>query len=67
MSDVIRQLHRDHMNMGWLLRLLDQQIAALDSTSTPDYALLEDVMHYMIHYADEYHHAKEDLLFGRLL
>ncbi len=67
MSDIIRQLHRDHMNMARLLSLLDQQTAVLDSASTPDYALLEDVMHYMVHYADEYHHAKEDLLFERLV
>lgn len=67
MSDVIRELHRDHRNMARLLGLLEHQMAMLDSVSAPDYGLLEDVMHYMVHYADEYHHAKEDLLFDRLV
>lgn len=67
MSTVMHELHRDHSNMARLLALLEQQTSMLDSMNAPDYGLLEDIMHYMVHYADEYHHAKEDLIFDKFV
>ena len=32
-----------------------------------DYQLMKDIMHYMRHYPDLFHHPREDVLFGELV
>ena len=67
MSDVIAALDRDHANMAKLLELLESEILAIEVGKTPDYPLLQDIMRYMTHYPDRFHHPKEDLIFAQVL
>ena len=67
MSQVIAALERDHANIGKLLEILESEILAIEVGKTPDYPLMQDIMHYMAQYSDRFHHPKEDLIFAQLL
>ena len=67
MSDVIRQLHTDHVNIVRLLGILEEQLELFHEGEAPDYVLMLDVMQYMTHYPDLFHHPKEDLIFRKLM
>jgi len=67
MSNVIAALDSDHANIAKLLELIESEILAIEVGKTPDYPLLQDIMRYMTHYPDRYHHPKEDLIFAQLL
>ncbi|MCA1797953.1 MAG: hemerythrin domain-containing protein [Xanthomonadaceae bacterium] len=58
---VLQQLYDDHGNFRRLMALLTEELA-----STADPGVLRGVMNYMVHYADQFHHPLEDLLFARL-
>ncbi len=58
MAHIIQQLQKDHLNVARLLDLLETQIGALHDGETPDYLLMLDVMCYMRHYPDLFHHPK---------
>ena len=66
MADIIQQLQKDHLIAARLLDLLEVQIGTLHDGGTPDYLLMLDVMHYMTHYPDLFHHPREDLVFKKL-
>lgn len=66
MSDIVRQLWRDHRNMRRLLNVLEWQTRLLQTDQLADLALMEDALDYMIRYADDYHHVREDALFDAL-
>ncbi len=66
MADIIQQLQKDHLSAARLLDLLEVQIGTLHDGETSDYHLMLDVMHYMTHYPDLFHHPKEDLVFKKL-
>ncbi len=66
MAHIIQQLQKDHLNVARLLDLLEAQIGTLNHGGTPDYLLMFDVMCYMRHYPDLFHHPKEDLVFEKL-
>ncbi len=67
MSDAIAALNRDHANMAKLLEVLESEILAIEVGKTPDYPLLQDIMHYMTQYPDRFHHPKENLIFAQVL
>ncbi len=67
MSNVIAALDSDHANIAKLLELIESEILAIEVGKTPDYPLLQDIMRYMTHYPDRFHHPKEDLIFAQLL
>ncbi len=67
MSNVIAALDCDHANIAKLLELIESEILAIEVGKTPDYPLLQDIMRYMTHYPDRFHHPKEDLIFAQLL
>ncbi len=66
MSEVIDQLHQDHVNIVKLLDYLESELAKLGGDRTPDFQLMHEIMHYMTSYPDIYHHPREDVIFGRL-
>ncbi|MEE9598540.1 MAG: hemerythrin domain-containing protein [Acidiferrobacterales bacterium] len=66
MAHIIQQLQKDHLNAARLLDLLEAQIGTLHDGETPDYLLMLDMMCYMRHYPDLFHHPKEDLVFEKL-
>ena len=66
MSAQIQTWLEEHRNFGRLLQLLDGEIAAFHAGDRPDYDLMLDVMYYMTHYPDGYHHPLEDAAFAEL-
>lgn len=66
MADIIQQLQKDHLNAARLLDLLEVQIGTLHDGENPDYLLMLDVMRYMTHYPDLFHHPREDVVFKKL-
>jgi hemerythrin-like domain-containing protein len=61
MNDRIATWQAEHANFSRLLDLVDAQIALFHRGERPDYELMLDVMHYMTHYPDRFHHPREDL------
>lgn len=66
MKNLIAQIHRDHVNMARLLKLIESEIEAMASEEPRNLEVLDDTLRYMINYADKIHHAKEDVIFRRL-
>ena len=64
MSTTLTQWHLDHLNFGILLNLLEEQLAQFHEGRTPNYDMILDIMYYMTHYSDAFHHPKEDLAFA---
>lgn len=62
----IDNLQNDHTDFAKLLDLLEAQIGLLHRGERPDYDLMLDILYYMTHYPDRFHHPKEDLAFTRL-
>ncbi len=66
MPSVIDQLQEEHINVTRLLNLLEREINAIRGGKA-NYEIMQDVMHYMTHYPDLFHHPKEDLVFQHLM
>lgn len=67
MTDAVRYWHEEHRRFARLLDFLDAEMTAFHDGGHPDYGLMQDVVHYLQHYADRYHHPREDIAFARLL
>ena len=67
MADEIAKLREEHVNFRKLLDLLEKQLDLFHIGESPDYPLLTDILHYMTHYPDRFHHPKEDIIFARLV
>ena len=63
MLDILEKLHEDHVNTATLLDFLEQQLLRGPSAT---FDTVRDVMHYMTHYPDIFHHPHEDLVFDKL-
>jgi hemerythrin-like domain-containing protein len=63
MTGMLDRLHADHINIARLLDLLDEQCDHLQKCETVDTRLLKDILSYIAHYPDLYHHPTEDLIF----
>lgn len=66
MADSVAAWHAEHMRFATLLDFIEQQMGAFHEGKDPDYALMRDVVYYLHHYADRYHHPREDVAFARL-
>ena len=66
MTDNIARWRAEHGNFAKLLDLLERQLALFRKGDAPNYGLILDVMYYMTHYPDRFHHPKEDLAFARI-
>lgn len=67
MSNLVEQIHQDHVNVSRILDLIEQEVDRARDEQMPDLDLLEDAMRYMINYSDLVHHPKEDAMFEKLL
>jgi hemerythrin-like domain-containing protein len=67
MAEPIAIWHADHARFAHLLDLVERELAAFHTGGRPDYALLLDVVHYLRHYPDRFHHPREDVAFARLV
>jgi hemerythrin-like domain-containing protein len=65
-TDILDEIHEDHINMTKMLDALERQLAAFDAGEDPDYDIVRGVVEYCIGYPELYHHPKEDLVFERL-
>lgn len=63
---VIDALYREHGYILSLLETLEEKAAQLERGKVPDYLLLRDMIDYLLHYPDQYHHPREDLLYAGL-
>ena len=67
MADPIAVWHAEHLRFARLLDFIEQQMTVFHNGEDPDYELLRDVLYYLHHYADQYHHPREDVAFARLV
>lgn len=67
MADPVAVWHAEHMRFASLLDFIEQQMTAFHLGQDPDYDLLRDVVYYLHHYADRYHHPRENVAFARLV
>jgi len=67
MADPVVVWHAEHMRFASLLDFIEQQMSAFHEGKDPDYQLIYDVVFYLHHYADHYHHPREDVAFARLV
>lgn len=63
MATIMAQLHQDHLNMSRLLGVLKHKVAQLKAGERPNYLLVQDVVDYIVDYADHYHHPLEDVIY----
>ena len=67
MTDPVAMWHAEHVRFASLLDFLQHQMASFHEGHDPDYELMRDVLHYLHHYADRYHHPREDEAFRRMV
>jgi len=67
MSNLVEQIHQDHINVSKVLDLIEQEVERARNEEMPDLELLQDAMRYMVNYSDLIHHPKEDSMFDRLV
>ncbi len=66
MTDHFARWRAEHINFAKLLDLLEAQLDRFHKGEAPNYSLMLDVMYYMTHYPDLFHHPKEDLAYARI-
>ena len=67
MVNAIDVWHGEHMRFARLLDFFERQMAAFQLGERPNYELMRDVVHYLHHFADVYHHPRENAVFTRLV
>ncbi|MEH6626199.1 MAG: hemerythrin domain-containing protein [Motiliproteus sp.] len=67
MTQLINDLHQDHRNISALLTILKNKLATLKTGARPNFSLMAEVVDYLCDYGDEYHHAKENLIYHYLI
>jgi len=59
--------HDEHERFLRLLDFLDTEMMCFHEGGHPNYDLMRDVIYYLQHYADRYHHPREDMAFELML
>ena len=67
MAEPVAVWHAEHVRFASLLDCIEQQMDAFHAGRDPDFELLRDVVYYLHHYADRYHHPRENVAFARLV
>jgi hemerythrin-like domain-containing protein len=67
MSEPVAVWHAEHVRFASLLDFIEQQMDAFHAGRDPDFELLRDVVYYLHHYADRYHHPRENVAFAQLV
>jgi hemerythrin-like domain-containing protein len=65
-NHILDLLHKDHQNISRLLDIFEKQIDVMHKGEDPNYRLLQDIMHYMGHYPDAFHHPREEKIFEKI-
>ena len=66
MSASVAYWRAEHSNFAHLLDVLEKNLVAFHTDASPDYALLLDIVEYLRHFPDRYHHPREDIAFACL-
>ena len=66
MVDPIKVWHEEHAHFSRLLKILDEQVAAFHEGLHPNYDLMRNIVYYLRHFCDRFHHPREDVAFTRL-
>lgn len=66
MANLLAQWHEEHVRFGRLLDLLEGQVGVLRTGGQPEYQVMRDILYYLRHFADSFHHPREDVAFTRL-
>jgi hemerythrin-like domain-containing protein len=67
MADPITVWHGEHVSFARLLDLLEKQVAIFQTAKQPKYSLMREIVYYLRHFPDRYHHPREDVAFARLV
>lgn len=67
MVDPVAVWHTEHRRFAQLLDCIEREMAVFHAGDDPDYTLVRDVVHYLRHYGDRFHHPREDVAFAKLL
>ena len=59
--------HLEHTNIGRLLDFLARQQRVFEAGEAPQYDLVLNVVSYLRHFSDRYHHARENVAFAYLV
>ena len=66
MIDPVTLWHGEHRRFVRLLDFLDTQMAVFHAGEHPQYELMRDAVYYLHHFADRFHHPREDVAFARI-
>lgn len=66
MSVLLNRLIRDHRRFERIMTLLEGLLARFQGGTEPDYALMCELLEYVVDYADQVHHPSEALIFTQL-
>ena len=67
MSNQVSKWKAEHAEFIRLLGMLKSQIGLFHEQSEPNYELMLDIVYYLTHYPDRFHHPREDVAFGKLV
>lgn len=56
----------EHAAFATLLTQLEHRLAAFNGSDRPEYELMLDIVRYLRHFPDRYHHPREEVAFARL-
>ena len=59
--------HGEHVNFGRLLDLLEREVATVQTGGQPRYDLMREIVYYLRHFPDRFHHPREEVAFARLI
>jgi len=57
----------EHRYVLRLIKMLEHEANTLQDGAEPDFLTVADVLNYIIHYPDRFHHPKEELIFDRMV
>lgn len=64
MHPLLKELHQDHVNLGRVLRVLENQLGLLRAGEDANVHVLSEVVDYVQSYPDLIHHPREDVIFA---
>ena len=67
MADMIATWHAEHVQFAQLLVEFEKELSTFHEGGSPNYDLMHDIVFYLKHYGDRYHHPREDVAFERLV
>ena len=65
-AEPIAAWHTDHMYFSRLLDLQERQVDVFHAGEQPNYGLMLDIIYYLRHFSDQFHHPREDVAFACL-